>query len=153
MVICGTQGAAIGYDASMVRDLSDAEQNALMLIREEEFLMNFSECVARNESVRSAFVEYGRRREDIVSSLPTPDVFTGETGKFELTQAEYKDLLPKLLPATSLVRNARYLAKLNVDMVAKLCEEFMPMMKRHYPNMLVHKIELIELPPGSQKGL
>ncbi|EQB11249.1 hypothetical protein [Sphingobium lactosutens] len=152
-VICGTQAGVIGYDRTMVRELSDAEQNLLMLLREEDFLMNFGECVARNESVRSSFVEYGRRRDDVLARLPSPDQASGQVGSIGLTEAQRLAIFPYVVPTAMAMRQARYLAKLNVDMVVQLCEDFMPMMKRHYPKMHVHKIELLELPPGSPAGL
>lgn len=152
-IIIGTQAPVLGYDRTMVRDLSDEEQNLLMLMREEEFLMNFSECVARNESVRSSFVDYGRRREEILERLPKVAAFKGQAGSYDISREEFTALMPYMVPASFLVRQARYLAHLNVEMITKLCDDFMPMMKRHYPKLHVHKIELIELPPGSKIGL
>ncbi|WP_300115562.1 hypothetical protein [Sphingobium sp.] len=148
-VIVGSQAAVMGYDRSMVRDLSDAEQNLLMLVREEEFLMNFSECVARNDSVRGSFVEYGKRREELLARLPAPEEANGQTGSFGITQAEQLAIFPYITPAAVLMRQARYLAKLNVEMVTKLCDDFKPMMKGHFPTYHIHKIELVEIPPGA----
>lgn len=148
--ILGSQGGIMGYNLTMVRDLTDAEQNLLMLIREEDFLMNFSECVARNESVRNAVAEYGRRRDALMAEMPKPGGFRGQIGTIELTQEQLNDLLPKLLPASVLMQHARQLAKLNIDMISDLCEKFRPMMKRHHPNMHVHQVELVEQPAEAQ---
>ncbi|NWK96693.1 hypothetical protein DM806_13690 [Sphingobium lactosutens] len=152
-VICGSQAGVIGYDRTMVRELSDAEQNLLMLVKEENFLMNFAECVARNETIRGSFVEYGKRRDDVLARLPPPEQASGQVGSVGLTEAQRLSIFPYVVPTAMAMRQARYLAKLNVDMVVQLCEDFMPMMKRHYPKMHIHKIELMEMPPGSPAGL
>ena len=147
--ICGSQATVIGYDSSMVRDLSDAEQNVLMLIREEEFLMAFSELVAQNAAVRRSFVEYSRRRDEIMERLPPPEKTSGQVGSFGLTEAQRLAIFPYVTPTAMLIVQARRRAKENVDAVIKLCDEFMPMMKRHFPKMHVHKIVLVEIPPAT----
>jgi hypothetical protein len=143
-LIVNSQYPVLGYEKTMVRDLSDAEQNLLMMIREEEFLMDFSECVARNDAIRSAFVEYGIRREELLAELPAPDSINGHVGSFETTAARINELMPRLIPAATLVVQSRELAARNVEMLAALCGKFKPMMDRHYPSMHVHSVEILE---------
>jgi len=143
-IVVNSQPPVLGYDKTMARDLSDAEQNLLMMIRAEEFLMEFSECVARNESIRSAFVEYGVRREEILADLPTPDSINGAIGSFETTPERINELMPRLIPAATLVVQARELAARNMEMLTALCRKFKPMMEKHFPDMHVHAIEIAE---------
>lgn len=143
-IIVNSQPPVLGYDKTMARDLSDAEQNLLMMIRQEEFLMDFSECVARNESIRSAFVEYSVRREELLADLPTPDSINGAIGSFETTAERINELMPRLIPAATLVVQARELAARNMEMLTALCRKFKPMMEQHFPDMHVHAIEIAE---------
>lgn len=144
--VVGLQGPATGYDRSMVRDLTDAEQNLLMMVLEEEFLMEFSEIVARNDSVRLAFMEFSRRREELLTYLPPPEQWNGQVGTFGLTPPQALALMPKLVPAATLMIQARQLAAMNVDAVIKLCARWKPMMDGHFPKMHVHKIEVVAVP-------
>lgn len=141
--IVGGQGPASGYERSMVRDLTDEQQNLLMLVREEEFLMEFSEIVARHEAVRLGFVEYSKRRDMILAMLPDPEKWNGQIGTFGLTTTQVNAIMPHLYPTAMLMVQARQLAKINVDAVMKLCDRFKPMMDGHFPDMHVHSVGVV----------
>lgn len=142
MVICGSQPPVIGHDTSMVRDLTDAEQNLLMGNRDEGFLMDFSECVAGNDSIRTAMVDYARRREEMLAVLPPPEQMNDNVGSVFLTQEQMAQVLPRIIPAGQSVMIARQMAKENVDMVNGLCARFEGMMLASHPKLHVHKIEI-----------
>lgn len=149
LAVVMAQFPTIGYDKTMVRDLSDAEQNLLMILREENFLMDFSEAVARNASIRSAFVEYCDRREELQAELPTPDSTNGEMGSFETTPQRVNELMPLIIPAAALVIRSREMAAENVKVLTALCKRFKPMMQGHFPKMHVPEIEIVEQVEGA----
>jgi len=135
MQICGTLQPKVGHNDTMAKDLSETEQNLLMRLKEEDFLMDFSEAFARNQSIRAGLLEYKMRREAITPLLPTPVIVNGEVVSFDLTKDQYLALQPHVIPAASLVKSMRELSKVNTEMLAGLCRKFHPMMKKHYPKL------------------
>lgn len=141
--LVGAQQPVIGVSTTMVRDLSDGEQNLLMSLREEDFLMCMSETVARNQTILDALVEYKAKHEAITSKLPPPIVTSGEIASMELSQQEQNAIWPYVIPAASLLRSIRTLSAENVAMLRQMGENFHAMMRKHYPDLHIHKIEQV----------
>lgn len=142
--LCGTQPPMIGFESVLARDLNDYEQNLLMALREEEFLMNFSETFARNSSIHDGMVEFSRRSDEIKSRFPPPSLVNGQVLSIDLTDKEKNALLPLVIPAATLLISLREMANLNVQMLAEMGDGFRPMMQKHYPDLHVHKIDLVK---------
>lgn len=142
MEICGNLQPKIGFNDTMAKDLSESEQNLLMCLKEESFLMTFSEAIARNQSIRAGLIEYKVKREAIMAMLPPPKIINGAVASHFLSQEELMKIHPHLIATGTLVQSLRALSHINVEQLAYLCREFCPMMKKHYPKLNVHKIEL-----------
>lgn len=140
--IVGTFSPNVGYDDTMVRDLATDEQNLLMLLKENDFLMDFSEAVARNESIRRGLLEYKARRDAVLSMLPPPQMVNGKVVSHMLTQQQKLELSPWIIPLGTVVLSSRALAKENVELLARLCNAYKPMMTKHFPNLNIHTIEM-----------
>lgn len=141
MVICATLPINISSAESISRDLSEAEQNLLMSLGEEDFLMDFSEAFARNRSIEAGLLEFNRRREEITKMLPPPTSFAGQVGTLTLTQTQKSQVMPHVVATSSLVQSMRALSKQNVEQLDSLSERLTPMFKRHFPKLHVHKLE------------
>lgn len=139
--IVGAQQPIVGFGATMVRDLTDAEQNLLMALREEDFLMNMTETVARNETIRVGLVEYKSKHEGITAKLPPPDETDGQVASVLLDAQQRKALWPYVTPAATLLVALRALSEENVAMLRDMGAGFHNMMRKHYPDLHIHKIE------------
>jgi hypothetical protein len=135
------QQPVVGFGSIMARDLTDNEQNLLMSLREENFLMDMSETFARNEAIREGLREYKLKHETITAKLPTPVETTGQVASIELTQKQMNDLWPFIMPAATLLIAMRDLSEQNLVMLRRMGQDFRPMMQKHYPDLHVHKIE------------
>lgn len=144
MEICGTLPVNIGSSEPICRDLSENEQNLLMSLKEEDFLMDFSEAFARNQSIEAGLREYASRREAIMSMLPPPTQFQGQVGSLFLSPQQVAEVKPHLIACATLVQSMRELSKQNVEQLSKLCDNFQPMMRKHFPKLHIHKIEVLE---------
>ena len=142
MEICGKLHISIGATEPVCRDLNEAEQNLLMSLKEEDFLMDFSEAFARNQSIEAGLKEYTRRRDAITATLPAPAQFRGQIGSFDLTQEEVQQIYPALVACSSLVQSMRVLSKTNIEQLSSLSEKYRPMMSGHFPKLHVHTIQL-----------
>jgi hypothetical protein len=145
METCGTLAPKVGFNDTMARDLNETEQNLLMLLKEENFLMDFSEIFARNNSIRAGLLEYKVRHEAIAAMLPTPVQVAGEVISLDLTQEQLLKIQPNLIAAASLVNSVRFLAKINVEMLTNLTDKFHPMMTKHFPDLHIHKIVMQDI--------
>ncbi|TMJ19543.1 MAG: hypothetical protein E6G92_07140 [Alphaproteobacteria bacterium] len=144
MDICGGFSAQAGSSESLIRDLNDAEQNLLMRLKEEDFLMTFSEAVALGLSLRAGLAEYKAKREALMAMLPPPVDVSGEMAGHDLTQQQILSLQPQMIQAASLVRSLRALATINVKRLRKLGVDFRPMMLRHFPKLHIHEIQIVK---------
>lgn len=144
MEICGTLPVNIGSSEAICRDLSDSEQNLLMSLREEDFLMDFSEAFARNQSIEAGMREYAARREAIMAMLPPPTQYQGQVGSLFLNPQQVAQVQPHLIACATLVQSMRGLSKQNVEQLSGLCDKFQPMMSKHFPKLHIHKIEVLE---------
>ncbi|RYG86131.1 MAG: hypothetical protein EON59_10710 [Alphaproteobacteria bacterium] len=142
--IVGAQQPPIGSNITMARDLSNAEQNLLMSLKEEEFLMSMSEAFARHETVRDGIAEYKMRHAAITERAPAPEATNGEVATFMLTNQQKNELWPYVMPAASLLTSLRDLSAINLKELQLMGVAFHPMMRRHYPGLHIHKIETIE---------
>jgi hypothetical protein len=141
--ILGQQEVTIGFDGKMSRDLTEAEQNVLMRLREESFLMNYTETYARNQSISAGLAEYKVKREAVMSMLPPPEIVDGQMASHFFDEKEKLRLYPYAISAATLMQNLRRLSHMNLLMLTKLCENFQPMMKKHYPKLHIHKIAAV----------
>ena len=141
MEICGMQEASVGYDAGMVKDLAENEQNLLMRIKEEGFLMDFSEAVTRNNTIRAGLQEYKIKREAIMSMLPVATVINGQIASHDIPQEDMMRIYPTLIQAASLIQKVRTMARINVNKMRELGTRYQPMMSGHFPKLHIHKIE------------
>lgn len=139
--IVGPQQPVVGFESTMVRDLTDAEQNLLMALREEDFLMDMSETVARNETIRLGLMEYKSKHEAITSRLPAPDITQGQIASLFLDDEQRRTLWPYVMPAATLMTSLRSLSEQNIKMLREMGAGFHTMMRRHYPDLHIHKIE------------
>lgn len=139
--IVGPQQPTIGLTTTMVRDLTEAEQNLLMSLREEEFLMNMSETIARNETIRLGLGEYKSKHEAITARLPPPDLVNGQIASLMLDAKQRMALWPYIMPASTLIIAVRALSEENVAMLRAMGAGFHSMMRKHYPDLHIHKIE------------
>jgi len=144
--IVGAQQPAVGYTGTVSRDLTEAEQNLLMLLREENFLMAYSEIYARNLSIMAGMQEYKERYAAVMAKLPAPVAATGQVATMGITQQQKLELHPYITPAATLIQSLRGLSVINVEMITTLSDTFQPMMRRHFPRLHIHKIELLEQP-------
>lgn len=148
MQICSYLQPKIGFDDALARNLSETEQNLLMRLKEEDFLMDFFEAYARNQSVRSGILEYNMRRDALTTSLPCPTGVEGEEISFELSSQELMTLQPRLIAAATLAQSVRALSRINTLQLARLGQKFRPMMQKHYPDLHIHALERV--PTGKQ---
>lgn len=141
--ICGKLPISIGGTDPICRDLSEAQQNVLMSLKEEDFLMDFSEAFARNQSIDAGLKEYARRRDAMAAMLPSSSQFQGQIGSFDLTEEQMQKIYPALIACSSLVQSMRKLSKMNVEQLTSLSEKYRPMMSKHFPKLHIHTIELV----------
>jgi hypothetical protein len=149
MDVCGALQPKVGYHETSARDLSESEQNLLMSLREEDFLMDYSEAFARNQSIRAGILEYKIKREAISAKLPTPVATRGEIASFDLTKEDLLRIGPDLIAAASLVRSLRALSRINMDQLDDLGRRFTPMMTKHFPKLHIHRIIDTERPAAA----
>lgn len=135
------QQPAIGFGSTVARDLTDAEQNLLMSLREEDFLMDMSETFARNETIREGMAEYKLKHQEITALLPTPLETSSQVATVGLTQQQSNELWPLFMPAATLLTSMRDLSEQNLVMLRKMGQGFHAMMRKHYPDLHIHKIE------------
>jgi hypothetical protein len=135
------QQPAVGFGSIMARDLTDTEQNLLMSLREENFLMDMSETFARNETIREGIGDYKLKHEAITAMLPPPIETSGQMASLELTQQQQNALWPYFMPAATLLTSMRDLSELNLVMLRRMGQGFHAMMHKHYPDLHIHKIE------------
>lgn len=139
--IVGPQQPIIGTGAIMARDLTDAEQNLLMSIKEEDFLQDMTECYARNEAIREGINEYKDRHALLTERLPAPSHAQGQVASLYLTDLQVNELFPYAQPAATLIQNLRSMSQENLKMLRELGPKFHPMMNKHWPDLHLHKIE------------
>lgn len=144
METCGYLGEQVGFEHPLVRDLSESEQNLLMRLKEENFLMDYSEAWVRNQSIRAGMLEYKVRREALTGMLPPPVIVNGQIASVDLTQDELMRIQPHLIAAGTLVQSMRALSNINIEMLGRLGCGFHPMMKKHFPTLHIHKVEIVD---------
>lgn len=132
----------VGMDLTMARDLSVGEQNLLMLVKENDFLMDYTEALARHESIRAGILEYKSKREGVMGMLPPPKIIDGQMASHFLSDAEWLALAPYVIPLSSLLVSVRALSKQNIELLARLCTSYKPMMEKHFPQLNIHSIEM-----------
>ena len=132
----------VGMDLTMVRDLAVDEQNLLMLVKENDFLMDFTEALARHESIRAGILEYKAKREGVMAMLPPPQIVNGQMASHFLSDAEWLALAPYVIPLSSLLVSIRALSKQNIELLVRLCRSYKPMMTKHFPQLNIHSIEI-----------
>ena len=142
--ITGEFNPNVGMELTMARDLAVDEQNLLMLVKENDFLMDYSEALARHESVRAGILEYKAKREAVMAMLPAPKIVNGQMASHFLSDAEWLTLAPYVIPLRSLLVSIRALSRQNVELLARLCASYKPMMAKHFPQLNIHSIELGE---------
>lgn len=140
--IVGNFSPNVGYDDTMVRRLGVDEENLLMVLKEDNFLLDFCECLARHESIRRALLEYKSRRDLVLTMLPSPKLINGKTVSYFPTEEDTLKLAPYLIPLGTMVISARQLSAVNMEMLARLCDQYKPMMSKHFPNLSIHSIGL-----------
>lgn len=131
-----------GMELTMAHDLSVEEQNLLMLVKENDFLMDYTEALARHESIRAGLLEYKSKREAIMAMLPPPKIINGQMASHFLSDAEWLALAPHLIPLSTLLVSARALSKQNIELLARLCASYKPLMAKHFPQLNIHSIEM-----------
>lgn len=140
--ICATQQAMVGFDETAARDLSESEQNLLLKLKEENFLMDYSEGLARHHSIRSGLIEFKNRHESIVAMLPPPVGVDGSALDLVLSSEQKLGLLPHVIPASTLIMSLREMSIRNIAMLKTLASKFQPTMQRHFPNLHIPQIEV-----------
>lgn len=115
--LVGKQQPAVGFGSIMARDLTDAEQNLLMSLREENFLMDMSETFARNETIREGMGIYKLKHEAVTAMLPAPVEISGQMASVGLTQQQMNALWPLVMPAATLLTSMRDLSEQNIVML------------------------------------
>jgi len=140
-VIVGAQQPIIGTRTSMTRSLTETEQNLLMSLREEDFLMRMDEADAQNASIIEGLAEYKTLHAAIMAKLPPPVAIEDQSATLALTTQEAKALFTYVTPASSLIQMLRKRSKENVETLKKLGKDFHPMMNKHWPDLHLHKIE------------
>lgn len=139
--LVGSQQPAVGFGSVMARDLTDTEQNLLMSLREENFLMDMTETFARNETIREGMGEYKIRHQAITAMLPIPVATSGQVASVGLTERQIKALWPLVMPASTLLISMRGLSEQNLVMLRRMGQGFHAMMQKHYPDLHIHKIQ------------
>ena len=132
----------VGMELTMARDLAVDEQNLLMLVKENDFLMDYTEALARHEAIRAGILEYKAKREAVMAMLPPPQMVHGQMASHVLTDAEWLALAPYVIPLSSLLVSTRMLSKQNIELLARLCASYKPMMAKHFPQLNIHSIEM-----------
>lgn len=140
--IVGTFSPKVGYDDTIVRGLATDEENLLMLLKQDDYLMDFSECLARHESIRRGLLEYKSRRDVVLTLMPPPQIVNGQIISFFPAKHQMFELAPHFIPLGTLVVSSRQLSSVNVEMLARLCKEFKPMMTKHFPGLNIHSISM-----------
>lgn len=133
-----------GLNLTMARDLSVDEQNLLMLVKENDFLMDYTEALARHEAIRAGLIEYKSKRAAVMGMLPPPKNIDGQITSHMLSDTEWLALAPYVIPLSSLLISMRALSKQNVELLARLCTSYKPMMTKHFPELNIHSIEMAE---------
>ena len=132
----------VGMDLTIARDFSVEEQNLLMLVKENDFLMDYTEALARHETIRSAVLEYKSKREAITRMLPPPKTVKGQMISHFLTNEERLALAPYVIPLSSLLVSMRALSKQNIELLNRLCSTYKPIMTNHFPQLNIHTINI-----------
>lgn len=140
--IVGEFNPNVGMELTTARDLSVDEQNLLMLMKENDFLMDYTEALARHESIRAGILEYKSKREAVMAMLPPPKIIDGQTASHFLSDAEWLALARYIVPLGSLLVSMRALSNQNIKMLTRLCTSYKPMMIRHFPQLNIHSIEI-----------
>lgn len=134
----------VGMDLTTARDLSVNEQNLLMLFKENDFVMDYTEALARHQAIRGALLEYSSKREAAMRMLPPPEAINGPTASHFLNDTQWLALAPYIIPLASLLISMRALSRQNVELLSRLCSLYKPMMTKHFPDLNIHSIEMAD---------
>ncbi|PVX29170.1 hypothetical protein [Sphingomonas pokkalii] len=113
-----------------------------MLLKQDDYLMDFSECLARHESILRGLLEYKSRRDVVLTLMPPPQMVNGQIVSFLPTRQQMLELPPHLIPLGTMVVSSRQLSSANVEILTRLCKEFKPMMIKHFPGLNIHSISM-----------
>lgn len=152
--IVGMQQPVIGFSSSMTQNLSDAERNLLLRLREEEFMMDFTECFAQNAAVHDGIVEYTERYEALHPYFPPViDHWPGYQTREYQDYDSMADAYPHFYTAASLIKTVRRMALRNVRMMTDVAQRYRPLMEKHFPKLHIHTIEIVEPEPETDAEL
>jgi hypothetical protein len=140
--IVSAQAPIIDTPSTNSHSLIDVEQNLLLSMKEEDFLMDYSEAVKRNEVIKRALQDYASRYQFVFSMLPKPRAIEGEAIILDSDAAELKAVYPYALQAASVVQQARRLSIQNTEVLDRLATNFHPMMTKHFPNLHIPRLEM-----------
>lgn len=152
--IVGMQQPVVGFSTPMTQNLSDDERNLLLRLREEEFMMDFTECFAQNASIRDGIMEYTQRYEALQAFMPP--VIESKTGHQIREYQNYESMseaYPHFYTAASLIKNLRKMALRNVSMMTDVAQRYQPLMEKHFPNLHIHKIDLVDAEQDTDEEL
>lgn len=139
-IVVGAQQPIVGSLMTVTKDLTENEQNLLMFLREENFLMEYSEIHARNLTIIAGMKEYKERYAAVMVRLPPPVEAAGNVATLPLTEQLKLELHPYITPAATLIQSLRGLSAINVQKVRALGASFKPMMSKHFPKLHIHAI-------------
>lgn len=150
--IVAAQTPVIDAPSTNSHSLIDIEQNLLLAIREEEFLMDYSEAVKRNEVIKRALEDYSSRYQFVFSMLPEPKAVEAKAIILDPEAEEMRAVYPYAIQAASIVQKARQLSVQNIKVLDRLATEFHPMMTRHFSELHIPRLEMGSEPASNTKA-
>ena len=140
--IVAAQTPIIDAPSTNSHSLIDIEQNLLLSIREEAFLMDYSEAVKRNEVIKRALEDYSSRYQFVFSLLPKPKAMEENAIILDPDAEEMRTAYPYAIQAASVIQKARQLSVQNVEVLDRLATGFHTMMTRHFSGLHIPRLEM-----------